>query len=705
MGSTVGIVTLALLSATFGVLTEVRANANPRLSIPPVPSPPSDEPNPAERRAVRGVPLEDATLVESSELREVLRFEAQAFPRPGASLPRREELAPASLPPGLEGRWGGTGDIPPDLRSPEALRRTARSTTTPEAEWLRDLKLPELPVRWEPSLIRYLYFFKNDPKGRSFASNAFRKLGRFRVAAERVFERHGLPRDLIYLAMIESGFEPGAVSRVGAGGVWQFMPAVGRAYGLEVSHWVDARRDPERATEAAARYLKDLYVRFGSWPLAFAAYHAGYGAILRSISRYNTNDYWEMCRHENGLPWETTLYVPKILAVAIIGHNLEAFGFGNVISDADAPLAYERVEVGPGTTLASVAKAAGTRPEVVQSLNPELIRSRTPPDRGNVEVRVPVGSASLYVQSFGSTRGPADRVETIVLRYGETLDDVANARGLPVRELRRLNGVRNSADVRPGTTLVVPLRPSAVANVAPIAGAAEEDDTLLVAVPERAINYEGRERVFYRVREGDTLEELAGIFRVTIDELVEWNNVDPDAKLAGKLVLQVLVAKDFDRANVALLDPAKVRVVTLGSEEFLDLQAAQRGRKRLQYIAKAGDTFAKISRRYGLTPGDLARINRLSYNTELTEGQTVIVYSPTPELPREVTVGRSAPQRRPTDKAIVRSAPAKTAMSPAKAAMPRRIAAKGLPPLVSMNKSRAVAKPVAPKKSSVPIKR
>ena len=158
---------------------------------------------------------------------------------------------------------------------------------------------------------------------------------------------------------------------------------------------------------------------------------------------------------------------------------------------------------------------------------------------------------------------------------------------------------------------------------------------MLVAVPDRSFSYEGRERVFYRARDGDSLDEIADAFGVRTDELCEWNNVDPSAKLHPRMVLQLFVRKDFDPAGVVLLDPAKVRVVTLGSEEFLELETARRGKKRLYYTAKSGDTLAKLGRRYGLTPGDLARINRFSYNTELHEGDRVVVYSPTGDAPHE----------------------------------------------------------------------
>jgi membrane-bound lytic murein transglycosylase D len=591
----------------------------------------------AERRAVRGVPIDDSALSESPELREVRRFEEENFPRDGAApeaLPESEPVAPAAdLPGALEGRWGGSGDIPAELRSAAATRRPAPA---PPAQWLENLALPDLPVRWEPQVVRFLQFWKTDPRGRTIMASWLRKLGRYRALFESALEREGVPRDIVFVSMIESGFEPGAVSRVGAGGLWQFMPGVARAYGLEVGPWVDARRDPERSVEAAARYLKDLYVRFGSWPLALAGYHAGYGGVLKSIVRYNTNDYWELCRHEAGLPWETTLYVPKILAAAIVAHNLQAFGYDGVTPDA--PWAYDRTTVPGGTTLATVARAAGTRTELIESLNPELVRGRTPVDRGSVAVRLPAGAASAFALGIDGARAGVDEVETVVLRFGESLEDVARTRGLALRELKKLNGVRELGELRPGATVVVPRRGGRGA----VAG---EPDDVLVAVPDRTFTYADRDRVFYRTREGDTLREIAGVFHVAVDELVEWNNIDPEAKLHPKLVLQLYVRKDFDRAGVALLDPVKVHAVTLGTEEFLALEAARRGKTRLPYVARSGDTLAKIARRYGLQPGDLARINRLSSSSELQAGQTIYVYSPTPQMPREGMVGR-APRRR-----------------------------------------------------------
>jgi len=628
--------------------------------------PPPAEESASERRAVRGIPVEDGS--ESPELRDLRRFEEQAFPRSDAAASGRESFggdgAPAELGGVLRGRWSGSGDLPPEVRSPDSTARTSPPADEPDSDWLRTLKLPELPVRWDPQVLRYLDYFRADPKGHAVMAGWLRRAGRYRAMFEKTLDRYGLPRDLIYVAMIESGFDFTSRSRVGAGGIWQFMPSAARTYGLEISYWVDGRRDPERSADAAARYLKDLYVRFGNWPLVFAAYNAGYGAVLTSISRYNTNDYWELCRHESGLPWESSIYVPKIMAAAIVGHNLEAFGFADVTPDA--PYVFDRVDAPAGTTFASIARAAGTRPEVIASLNSQLLRERTPPDRAPIAVRIPVGTSTAFAEAFDRARGTADRVDTVVLRFGETIDEVARARGLSPRELRKLNGVKDSGELRAGVTIVVPKRAAVAKNDKSAEKTGDkgeasdkadgdaidtsDDDQVIVAVPDRVFSYEGRERVFYRTRDGDSIEEIAETFAVLPDDLIEWNNLDPTAKLQPKLILQVYVRKDFDPVGVLLVDSAKVRVVTLGSEEFLELVTAARGKKRVFYTAKVGDTLAKVGRRYGLTAGDLARINRFSYLTELHEGQKIVVYSPTGDAPREVTMGLTPDAKRSDSK-------------------------------------------------------
>jgi membrane-bound lytic murein transglycosylase D len=614
-------------------------------------------PVPSERRAVRGglAPALEPEH-ESPELRELRRFEDQSFPRQGA-LPIliRDPEDPRSQAEtqALPGRWSGSGDVPEALRSAALPRAVAPDIETGAPAWLRTLKMPEIPVRFDARVVRYLDYFKNDARGHAIIRGWLQRLGRYKALFERVLVREGVPRDLVYLAMIESGFEPAASSYAGAGGIWQFMTGAARAYGLEVSYWVDRRRDPEAAAEAAALYLKDLYIRFGSWPLAFAAYNAGYGAVLQSIARYNTNDYWELIRHESGLPWESTLYVPKILAAAVVGRNLEAFGFADLTMDP--PFVFDLVEVPGGTPLSVVAKAAGTTVDNLALLNPALIRGRVPPDRAKHVVRIPHGASPVFAAGFGRAHSESAAHSTVVLRHGETLGDLAKRFGSTEKQLRKLNGVDNVSELRGGTMLVVPTRtqsPAETTDVVATSGSEVGDEPLLVAVPEKVFSYPGRERVFYRVASGDTIESVAGVMHVAVEDIAEWNNLDPAANLQVGMVFQLFVPEAFDGKDVALLDSTRLQVVTLGSEEFLELQAARRGKTRLQYNARQGDTLTKIARRYGLSPGDLARINRYSWTTELKEGDKVIVYSPTTELPREVQA------RKPTASRSTRTATA-----------------------------------------------
>jgi membrane-bound lytic murein transglycosylase D len=641
-------VALALALALAGGTGAARARAAPPPATskrPTTASQPVEE-SLSQRRAVRGVSVDDVGSAETPELREIRRFEELAFPRAaaGRAASAGGDVQPAALP----GNWPGSGDVTPDGRATAQVAPAAVSGA-PDSDWLRALKLPDFPVRWDPQVLRYLDYFKNDSKGRSIMGNWLRRAGRYRDMFEKVLARQELPRDLVFLAMIESGFENTARSRVGAGGIWQFMPSAARVYGLEVSYWMDARRDPERSAEAAARYLKDLYVRFGSWHLVFAAYNAGYGAVLRAITNYNTNDYWELVKHESGLPWESSIYVPKIIAAAIVGRNQAAFGFADVTPEPG--FAYEEIIAPAGTALSSVARAADAKPEAIEALNPQLVRSRTPPDRGATRVRVPAGSAAACAAALDKSHAGSEKLDTMVLRLGETLDDVARTRGVAVKELRRINGVKESIELRAGVAILVPPKRTAPdkAKDKDRDGdkTGDSDETILVAVPERSFSYEGRERVFYRTRDGDGLNEIADAFGVKPDELCEWNNLDPSAKLQARMVVQIFVRKDFDRAGVMLLDPTQVRAVSLGSEEFLELETARRGKKRLYYTAKTGDTLAKLGRRYGLTPGDLARINRFSYNTELHEGDRIVVYSPTAGVQRETSLGLTPGKKRP----------------------------------------------------------
>jgi membrane-bound lytic murein transglycosylase D len=584
----------------------------------------------AARRAIRGETVDPSR--ESDELRQLRRFDEESFPRrylgiPGASEPpgagrpigEPEEGPSPAPPPALPSAEAP----PPELRSPGggagpggSGRGGGPDTAVP---WLAGLKLPDLPVRFDPRVVRYLEFYKNDPRGRAIIRSWLRAQGRFRPLIEEALKRAGLPRGLLYVAMIESGFDPHDRSSVGAVGLWQFMPENSQIYGLRVDHWVDERQDPERATQQMMHYFADLKARFGSWHLALAAFNAGYGAVLRAIAKYNTNDYWELCRHEDGLPWETTLYVPKVLAVAIVDLNRAAFGVDDVVEDP--PWDYDRVVVPASTSLQTIAKAAGVDAAKVVALNPELRRGRTPPTQAAEEpwvARVPRGSGPRFAASYEKLR---ERLAPHVVRFGEPLDEIAAAAGASTPELRRINGIRDASEVRAGMVLLVP------EGRAPIVRP-ESDEPVLVAVPDKDAVVPGRQRVFYRVQPGDGLKDIASFFGVSVGDLARWNHLDLDARLSSKQVLQLWAAPGFDVARAALVDPARVYLVTMGSPEFFDLVEARRGRKRLVHKVRHGETLERIAARYHLTAADLERINRFGRKSALVPGQDLIVYVP-----------------------------------------------------------------------------
>lgn len=249
----------------------------------------------------------------------------------------------------------------------------------------------DIPVVYNDSVKKWISYFLN--RGRGFFERYGARAGRYAPILGKILEEHGLPRDLIFLAMAESGFQTKAKSWARAVGPWQFMPYTGKRFGLKINWYIDERRDPIKATIAASRYLTKLYKEFGSWELAAASYNAGEGKMSRAIRRYKTENFWRI-RKGRYLKSETKNYVPKIMALAIIGKNLKTFGFEEI--DFHEPLDFEEVQVGPATDLYKVSKLLNVEFEELQRLNPEVLRWFTPPDALVYNLRLPVGMKSVF---------------------------------------------------------------------------------------------------------------------------------------------------------------------------------------------------------------------------------------------------------------------------------------------------------------------
>ena len=247
-----------------------------------------------------------------------------------------------------------------------------------------DIQNFDIPIVFNDAVKYYVRYFTNEKK-KVFA-NWLRRSRRYVPIITEILRKNNMPEDLVYLAMIESGFNPKAYSPAKACGPWQFIYETGGRYGLKVNYWIDERRDPEKSTVAAAKYLRDLFNQFGHWYLAAAGYNAGEGRIERAIVKHNTNDFWELYKY-NTLPQETKNYIPQLIAAAIIAKEPEKYGFGSITFED--PIRFVEISVPPATPLTAIAKASSLDLDAVRSYNPELVRGITPPGTGDYEIKLP----------------------------------------------------------------------------------------------------------------------------------------------------------------------------------------------------------------------------------------------------------------------------------------------------------------------------
>jgi membrane-bound lytic murein transglycosylase D len=507
------------------------------------------------------------------------------------------------------------GTLPPALTSAIPKRPLTASGAPPDLTWLRNLTLPDIPVRWDDRLVRALEYYKNDSRGRALVRGLFARQSLYAPMILAKLRAAQLPEDLLYIAMVESGFNPKARSDAGALGVWQLMTAPASQYGLEMSRWVDARMNPEHCTDAALRFLRDVYDDLGSWPLAMAAFNMGYGALLRSIQKYNTNDLWLLSNLEAGLPYETISYITRVMAFSIIGRNRARFGVADVVPEV--PVETVTIELPGGANLTRVARAAGMEVAALAAYNPELKKPRLPPDAKSWPVRIPKERAAHFREKWASQGPAAVAHRQHVVRLGERLSDVAETYGTTTAKLLKLNDLANAAAVRAGDKLIVP-------DVEPAPKAASERP--VVGIPGDAFVYVDRKRVFYRVAQGDDLDEIARFFRVTSEELRMWNRVATDAKLQRGMFLQLYVPTDTELSQTLVLAPDQVRTLVVGSEEFFNFHESQQNRVRLRYRVKPGDTLRSLAERFDLSIGSIARINQFTRDKKLEADSEIIIY-------------------------------------------------------------------------------
>jgi membrane-bound lytic murein transglycosylase D len=392
----------------------------------------------------------------------------------------------------------------------------------------------DLPLAMTDPVAGYINYFSS--RGRGTLERALARSGRYEDMIRRTLREEGVPQDLIYLAQAESGFHPLAVSRAGARGMWQFMGSRAQGYGLERNWWVDDRQDPEKATRAAARHLKDLYSEFGDWYLAMAAYNSGPGTVQNAVKRTGYADFWELYRR-NALPRETRNYVPIIVAVTIMAKNPAQYGLDSVVKERPVP--YDTIKIDYPIDLRLAAECVDATASDLLDLNPSLLRLTTPKFSGNegdFELHVPAGTAARFQTAVAAI--PADK--RVSWRYhkvqgGETLASIArtyHTTPTAIAEANDLNvgskdgskdspkdgsnGASYNEALAPESRLIIPIAPS------------KQTDTSTYA----------HTTTRYHVRKGDTVESVAQNFGVSAKMLRGWNHLK-GSSLAGRKVLYV----------------------------------------------------------------------------------------------------------------------------------------------------------------------
>ncbi len=477
--------------------------------------------------------------------------------------------------------------------------------------------------------VRNCITFFTSAKGQKFFNKWLPRAGRWFPMMRRIAKEEGVPEEIMYLSIVESGLDPNAVSSAKAVGLWQFIKTTGEMYGLDANYWIDERRDPEKATRAAMRHLKDLYNEFGNWHLALAAYNCGMGGVRRTIARSGkTNpDYWAI---RDFLPRETRGYVPLFIAAAKISMNPEQYGFTDV--SFEDSFDYETASVSESVDLRALAKCANTTIEELKALNPELVQGCTPPNIQNYELKLPRGTKETFVYNFEQLPDTEKRSwvyhkvrkrETLVAiaeQYGSSVDLIADANNLSGKRKRLRAGttirVPVGAAVESGETAVADSRSNSESRTPEAAVPTQRKSEPAVAslkTEQRTESAPGNKRIYHQVRRSETLHSIANRYGVRIADLRNWNNIPYDSDNI-QINTNLVVYLGKENTQVASAEPADTRTTSAAERPSI-----------VKHKVRRGETVATIADDYGVSIGDIRKHNNLNSRSKIRIGQTLNV--------------------------------------------------------------------------------
>jgi membrane-bound lytic murein transglycosylase D len=440
------------------------------------------------------------------------------------SIQRYEALAGATEEAGTS-----HGEIAPELAELEAPQATeAEITTAREAvESEAPTVVSDVPIVVNDSVLRVIAAFQS-PALHDKIEAGLGRSGRYVPMIQRIFAEAGLPQDLAWIAFIESSFLPHARSNKAAHGIWQFMPRTGREYGLKSNGIIDERRDPEKATRAAATYLAYLHELFDDWYLAMAAYNAGEGKIMRGIQRTGARDFWQLAANRNAIRKQTKNYVPAFLASVLISKNPSHYGFD--VTPAP-PLEYDTVVLDRPVSLEHLAAGAQLTLDDLQELNPELRLPVTPTEPEGYSLKVPAGSHDAVLAAYADApTAKPPTFKTYVAKKGDTLPRIAKRHGVTVAALASANSLSTRSRVARGQEIMIPEKVASAStrkSAAPATKATKKKSspTKIAEAPTPKTTQSAPPQKSYRVRSGDTLYRIAVDHGVTVAEILAINSL------------------------------------------------------------------------------------------------------------------------------------------------------------------------------------
>ncbi len=469
----------------------------------------------------------------------------------------------------------------------------------------------DLPLTVNDVVLSYVNFFQTE-RGRAIVETGLRRAGRYRQMIEQVLREEGLPSDLIYIAQAESAFQPQALSRAGARGLWQFMSYRGREYGLEHTSWVDERQDPEKATRAAAHHLRDLYQMFGDWYLTMAAYNSGPGTVQSAVERTGYADFWELY-NRNALPKETKNYVPIILALTLIAKDPARYG---IQVDPEPPLRTDDVQPGHAINLRLVSDAVDADLDAIRELNPQLLHLATPDDPAFV-LHLPLGTSAQFQDAIAAippnqwTNWRLHRVEDT-----ETLASIGRQYRLSAGVIAEANDLDAHDALETGRKLAIP-----------VAAQSQPAGKLMV----------------YRARASDTVASIADEFDVSVAELTRWNRLRSNqTTVAAGTRLRIYPgglgpAPSEKPASSAAAKPpvqtsqaAKLEAPRAigGTARQSSISAEPAAQGAISYHVRAGETLWSIAKAYQTTVEAIEAGNKFLFSRPLQAGDTLIILRP-----------------------------------------------------------------------------